>query len=317
MLTQNRTYRYDTMRFLLLFLVILGHGLELCMDGQLAILYRLIYSFHMGAFLFLTGKFARFDPKKVLRHLCLPYFVFQILYLCFQSYVLYGTELVLQFTTPYWILWYLLVTIFCYLLLPILPEKGSKSALLLIPGAFVLALLAGYDKTLGYYLSLSRFLVFLPFFLWGYYQDSLQEMLKLRGKTVRILKIIIALALIALCSRYLIQHNVPNNLLYGSYSYAACESTLPDRLVSFGSAIGWITLLDTLIPNRRIPILSTLGQNTMPVFLFHGFCIRLLGKYGVLHYSTPINLLLVCLVSLSLIALLGNPLIGKLFKKVF
>ena len=49
-----REYQYDNLRFLLIALVVLGHLLEIAVEfPQKEILYTLIYSFHMPAFLFL------------------------------------------------------------------------------------------------------------------------------------------------------------------------------------------------------------------------------------------------------------------------
>ncbi|WP_297195804.1 acyltransferase family protein [uncultured Flavonifractor sp.] len=55
-----REYRYDNLRFFLMALVVLGHLLEITPDiPYKRELYYLIYSFHMPAFLFLSGIFAR------------------------------------------------------------------------------------------------------------------------------------------------------------------------------------------------------------------------------------------------------------------
>ena len=40
-------------------------------------LYKIIYTFHVPALMFITGKFAKFDKKRILKHLCFPYIVFQ------------------------------------------------------------------------------------------------------------------------------------------------------------------------------------------------------------------------------------------------
>ena len=59
---KKREYQYDNLRFLLIALVVLGHLLEIAGDfPHRELLYELIYSFHMPAFLFLSGMFARFD----------------------------------------------------------------------------------------------------------------------------------------------------------------------------------------------------------------------------------------------------------------
>ena len=53
---KTREYGFDNLRGLLIVLVVLGHLLEICGSFPGAgFLYRTIYSFHMPAFLFLSG----------------------------------------------------------------------------------------------------------------------------------------------------------------------------------------------------------------------------------------------------------------------
>jgi len=313
----NRSYKNDTIRFLLMFLVIVGHAMELFGGGWVSLLYTIIYSFHMPAFLFLTGKFAKFDRKKILKHFCIPYFVFQTLYLCFSAKVVTGTEIELQYTTPYWILWYLLVVIFYYLLIPALPDKGTAYAVIAIFAAFLVALLAGYEISIGYYLSLSRFLVYLPFFLWGYYADSLPGKTRLSHGKCKLAVIFLSIVVILLGEYYILRSSIPVRLLYGSNSYSACGSTVIARLVVMIVAAGWIVFLNSVLPNRRIAVVSVLGRNTMSVFLLHGFVIKLAMKYTLFRFTQAQNLLLACVLAIILIAAFGNQTFGKMYKTLF
>ena len=62
---RQRDYKMDNIRFFLIFCVLLGHFLELFVGAFSSDLYKIIYSFHMPAFLFLTGFFARFNRRKI------------------------------------------------------------------------------------------------------------------------------------------------------------------------------------------------------------------------------------------------------------
>ena len=63
MYAPTRHYGYDNMKGILVFLVVFGHFLELCPATlQKNILYLVIYSFHMPAFLFFSGFFAKYHP---------------------------------------------------------------------------------------------------------------------------------------------------------------------------------------------------------------------------------------------------------------
>ncbi len=312
----ERNFKYDNMRFFLMLLVICGHFMEL-FDGG-AIIYKIIYSFHMPAFLFLSGRFARFDLRKILKHFLFPYFVFQTLYLVFQAVVINGTQIVLQYLVPYWILWYLFALMVYYALIPILPEKQFKNALWVITISVCVSLTAGYINFIGYELSLSRILVFSPFFMFGYYysciKDHVQKWFSTKFLKTRLL--VLSGCVILLGTLYIIR-NVPNTLLYGSYSYAASACSILDRLILLCVASAWITLLNILLNHKKIRFVTLFGQNTMPIFLFHAFFVQLAGKYGIFQYSAPLNFALMGILSLAIITILGNPTVGKLYKKVF
>lgn len=99
-----RNSKMDNIKAFLVFCVVFGHMLELCATG--GTLYRVIYSFHMPAFIFKSGYFARFNKKKIITGLVYPYFLFQFLYILFDALVLTKdfSAVQFQFTTPYWLI---------------------------------------------------------------------------------------------------------------------------------------------------------------------------------------------------------------------
>ncbi|MBQ6160023.1 MAG: acyltransferase family protein [Oscillospiraceae bacterium] len=319
--SKERNYKADNIRFILIFLVVFGHFLELFSGTYRGGLYKIIYTFHMPCFLFLTGYYAKFDPSKLLRHLVVPYLVFQTLYLLFNHYVLADPEqvLVIQFTTPYWLLWYLLSVIFYYLLLPVITTGHKKTAIAVIAVSILLSILAGFDKTLGYYMSLSRTIVFFPFFVTGYYLSNVFNRQKIQDceKKHRVVLTILSAAVLTVCGCFVIKLNVPPAALYGSYSYAAANSTAAVRILIGSCAVGWILFLFLVVPNRRFPFLTTIGQNTLAIYLPHGFLQRAISKHGIFHYSQFKNLLLAAVISCAILAFFGNKYVGRLFKKIF
>lgn len=76
-------------------------------------------------------------------------------------------------------------------------------------------------------------------------------------------------------------------------------------------------LFEYLISNKEIPIISKLGQNTMAIYLFHGFIIRLSSKFEIFHYSIAVNLVLSCVIAFVIILTFGNKYVAWIFKKVF
>ena len=163
-----RNYRMDNIRCILIFLVVFGHMLTWIPEADTP--YRIIYLFHMPAFLFLTGFFSHFNISKILTQLAYPYILFQILYLIYDTLVFRDApihEMVLQFSTPYWILWYLQAILFYRLLTPLLDKVPRWGRGAVFAGSIALALLSGFVPEFGDFLTAGRGFAFLPVVLSG------------------------------------------------------------------------------------------------------------------------------------------------------
>ena len=317
---RQRDYKMDNFRFLLIFCVLLGHFIELFQGDFASALYKIIYSFHMPAFLFLTGFFARFDRRKIVLNLIYPYILFQILYQFFDTIVIKGEEgISIKFGTPYWLLWYLLVTIFCYLLLPLFDGIQPTSGIVMALISLALAILAGLDTSLGYYASLARFFSFLPFFIIGHYTAHLWKKQENPKKPQHSVWLIAVLGLfLAFACVYIIKNpEITRKVLYASYSYEKADYEPVVKLFLIVVSFAWIAFLLAVMPSKKIPYISVLGQHTLSVFLLHGFFVKLAKKNEIFCYSEAQNLLLAFALSIVLLCLLGNPWTAKWFGRLF
>ena len=110
-LSPPRDYSVANVRFILIFSVVFAHLLEVCAPFKGSwLIYKFIYTFHMPAFIFLFGYNAKYSPKKIVYRWCLPYAIFQCAYISFAKFIL-NANTNFQFTTPYWLLWYMLLTL--------------------------------------------------------------------------------------------------------------------------------------------------------------------------------------------------------------
>lgn len=342
----ERNYRMDNLKCLLIFAVVFGHMLELFMgknDG-FKVIYLVIYSFHMPLFAFVSGVFARYSPEKIRNHLIYPYVVFQILYLVFANSVL-EKETEVQFTTPYWLLWYLFASIAWNLLLPLVQGSGFtwRKKAVVLTAAFLAGILIGFDDKAGYYLSFSRIVEFFPYFLMGAYYQEWSDRKKAEEQPVRrsagqpvaereedsagvslkqrirkaAARPAFAFCLGALlCALiYVITENVDEikyAWLYGSVSYETGNYSWRFRLLSIGAALLWLVFFLVSIPARKIPFLSYIGANTMPVYLLHGFFIKLMSKSRLFN-EIEHDLFVGLLISAFLVAFLSwRPLVRLL-----
>lgn len=315
---KERLYGFDNLKFVLIFLVVLGHFLEFSMefDGS-DLLRRIIYSFHMPAFIFLTGFFAKFRPKKIAFEYGFTYVLFQVLYLLFAFYVLEGEELVIQFSFPNWLLWYLLATIAYCLLIPLIDVSKLWQKIVIVLISVAAALYAGNDPYLGYGLSAARIVSFLPFFLLGFYCGKKKGVpLKNEKLWIRIaVGVLLTATVIGICFYLRARAELTVFSMYGSVSYENGRYTMCDRALLMLFALIWIAFLMTAVlplVNRKIPVISDIGKNSFSVFLLHGFVV----KYCT-YYSFPFafdSLLKVLGATVILVLLCGNPLTAWVFR---
>ena len=312
----GRVHLFDNIRFLLILSVVLCHFLEICPGvpgGKL--LYKILASFPMPVFLCLLGYFASYRPSRIVRDWIVPYVIFQTLYLLFYRVVL-GGEVQIQYTVPYWLLWFMLVGVFYQLLLPLYDLPKGRGRLWFFLLTLGVGILAGWDDNIGYFLALSRFLVFQPWFVLGYYlrkngtleklQDA--EPWKRRGiSAVCVFGVMASVAYIYICK--------PSEfVLYGSAPYGAESGTVWDRLALMALAGAWIFFLTVAlrpILSRKLFLVTEIGRNSLPVYLLHGFVFKLLEHYKpqfLQRLWAPFAL------TLGLLLLLGRPWLTELLR---
>lgn len=310
----RRDARFDNLKGILIFLVVFGHLLELVSGPAAAWLYRLIYSFHMPAFVFCSGWFARFDTGRFLRQLLYPYLVYQTLYLCFDRLVLHK-EAPLQYTTPCWLLWYLFSLMLWTLLLPLLDGARHPAAALL--ACLAAALAAGFDPAVGYSMSLSRTLVLLPFFAAGHLAagGGLAALLPPLPRR-RLLAALAGWIALAGSLLWLRRGAVRSVWFYASRSYQGAHYDPALRLLLLATGAAWIALLLLLLPASPLPFAAALGRHTLPVFLLHGFFVRWLGAHRP-GLPPLAGIALAAGLALALCALLGNRFTAAVFRPTF
>ena len=307
-----RDYSLDNIRFFLIFIMVFAHLLEVCTPSNGSwLIYKFIYTFHIPVFLFLFGYNIKYSPKRIVYCWCIPYVLFQTLYLIFAQVIL-NKNVSFQYTTPYWILWYMLVCIFYQLLLPLYDIKNKRKEIFVVLCVAILSLLIGFEDSIGYYMSLSRFFVFQPWFVLGYYckKNNILEALSGCNKK-RFIAVFISIIVILLSVKLLLSEHIPNALLYGSCSYTKSKADLWMRGAVFLISLSWVIFLFVgLKPyiNKKIAYITKTGQNTWPIFLLHGFVVKSIPIYYPELLNYPLKVLLI---SCVILFLMGNKIVNK------
>ena len=238
-----RNAYYCNLKLFLIWLVVFGHLIEpdIGTSPGLYRLYRLIYLFHMPLFAFVSGLFLK-DSRGCLRQLgrMLP------IYLLSQ-----GAAVLLGLTpwhTPWWVLWYLL-SLCCWLLVSGLLLKGKRGKWLILALSFAAGCLTGRGGWIGRPFSLSRTIVFFPWFWLGVLLPPELPWHRLR--------------LPALLGALLLRPGMSAVTLYHA---APCDPGV--RLECYFCALVLGAAVLAWCPRRCFPW-THLGADTLPAYLLH------------------------------------------------
>lgn len=314
-----RNERIDNLKGILMVLVVFGHFLELIMDqGWTKYVYELIYSFHMPFFVFISGYFYKFNFEKIIRNLLFPYIVFQVLYILFARLVLKDFQ-ILQFYSPYWLLWYLFAMILWSFMILLFPRGKIVKDFISLFIAFLICLAAGLTNNFGREFSLSRILVFFPFFLLGncysgWKKKSIGQ--AWQNKFYKIQKIIAFIAILVIIPYSFIMlrlyTGIKNTWFYEALCYEKDGSGITFRMIHILIALCVILIGITFMPNKKIRFLSKAGENTMQVYLLHGFIIKGIQKSGIIK-RLPLQGVVIILLTFLIVMALSSDKIQKIF----
>ncbi|HAQ07682.1 MAG TPA: acyltransferase [Bacillus bacterium] len=318
---KQRDYYFDNAKFILIFFVVFGHLLRSFIEDSEMIynIYKVIYSFHMPAFILVTGFFARgFNKKgyvwKIARKLILPYIIFQLIYSIFYYFLYSKSTFTVDPFNPHWSLWFL-ISLFSWNLMLIGFSRVKPATGLLI--AFALGLGVGYMEWVSNYLSLSRTFVFFPFFLLGYHltKDNIRML------TQPAFKLSAIAAFVSIFALFYFNHDIDYKWLLGSKPYSVMEAaSISSMFTRFGfyflSLLMVFSFL-TIVPKKQY-FFTDLGKNTLYVYLLHGFFVRTFRVSEVQNFfQEPERFLLLAMIALLLTlalsskyaAALGQPII--------
>ncbi|MER6694882.1 acyltransferase family protein, partial [Streptomyces minutiscleroticus] len=161
---------FDNAKYLAIVLVAVGHVWEPLTDQSRTAeaLYMVVYTFHMPAFIVISGYFSRgFDgsPKRIRRlvtGVAVPYIVFETAYSLFKRWADDDPAHPVSLLDPWYLTWFLVALFVWRLTTPLWRIVRWP-----LPIALAVAVLASVSPDIGDDLDLQRVLQFLPFFVLG------------------------------------------------------------------------------------------------------------------------------------------------------
>ncbi|MEK3800057.1 acyltransferase family protein [Peribacillus sp. FSL H8-0477] len=316
----KRSYYFDNAKFILMGFVVFGHLLNSFINDNELIyaLYKTIYTFHMPAFILVSGFFAKGYYKKgylakITKKLILPYIIFQVIYTVFYYFLYRKDTFQLDLFDPNWALWFL-ISLFCWNIM--LLGFAKLKPLLAITLSILIALLIGYVDWVSNYLSLSRTFVFFPMFLIGYHlsKNSLQKLFSTKIRVTSLLIMVIVFAF------FYLMPDINYKWLLGSKPYSELEQasliSMFKRLGFYGLSVLMTFCFLSFIPKEK-HFFTNWGTQTLYVYLLHGFLVRTFRESEMQSYFTNVEsfLLLGCL-SLIITMILSSRLTASLAQPI-
>ena len=267
----NRIALWDNLKFILITLVVAGHFADQLTDYSAiySSIYLFIYAFHMPLFIFISGYFHsdRNTTKKVLFYTSLG-FLYKIVSFLIDR--LNGdSQYIFNLLADSGLAWFMFVLAIYTFVLFLLKDQNKKFILI---GSIILACFAGYDKSIGDFLYLSRAIIFFPFYILGTMMKSF-DILEFKRKypLLKVFALLIFVTWVILCITKV-------DTLYGLRYMFSGRQPFPDGIISFGpivrlacyiiSAVLGISLI-LLTTSKKIKWISDFGKNTINVYFWH------------------------------------------------
>lgn len=285
---------WDSLKFYLILLVVLGHTLEIVVtDGSFSrALYNSIYLFHMPLFIFVSGRFSHVKDTKSFNRSIFKLLETLIIFQIIRSFVIpviWGDNIEWKYLiVPNWILWYLMALIWWRIMIKVTPPHWLyyKKKYVII-SAFLISIISGFVP-IGHPFEIQRTLAFLPFFVLGYYSKDI-NITEINDK-IPLLVAIAFFCVVFWCFYKYLNFNMAWLLSAGQH-YLDTDS--PSMIIRVFSRLLWlpcslIACVMFLKLAQNNCVFANLGQRTMPIFIYHSFVLDVL-KYLYKSSYIPIS----------------------------
>jgi fucose 4-O-acetylase-like acetyltransferase len=264
----ERVAHLDNVKAILVVLVVVGHAIEALRGRAPEGLYAAIYSFHMPAFVLLSGYLSRnWEPdarrlRVLVGTLALPFMIFQVL-LGAEFALLTGTAFPRDLATPRGATWFLLALMWWRLGTPVLRALRHPVACTL-----VVAVALPLDPNVGSLLAIGRTAGLVPFFALGMVlRPRVFEWLGWRA--VRGVAWVALAGIVA--GGLMWGWRIDRGFLYHRAAYDADDGLWTSMAIRLAAlAIGLVgAAAITAIASRRRRWYTVVGVNSLSVYLVH------------------------------------------------
>ncbi|MCC9710661.1 hypothetical protein E4N62_38740 [Streptomyces sp. MNU76] len=318
----GRDAAFDNAKYLLIVLVAVAHAWELVESSRATkALYILVYTFHMPAFIVISGYLSRSfaaRPRQIRRlvgGIAVPYIVFETAYSLFKRYADDSPDHAISLLDPFLLVWFLAALFIWRLTTPLWQQLRHPLAV-----ALTIAVLASVTPGIGEDLNLQRVLQFLPFFVLGLCLQP--EHLKLLDRrAIRLLAIPVFAG--ALAFAYWASTRMRTEWFFRRSSAQEIGEPWWTGVVMTFALFGCSVLLTAAflawVPRRRTWF-TVLGAGTICGYLLHGFLTKGAKYSGLVDGNAwlhdPAGKVVLTVVAAVAVTLLCTPPVRRVLRPV-
>lgn len=290
----KRDVLFDNIKGILIILVVLGHLIAGKKGSDIdiySISHYLIYAVHMPMFIMLSGIFSnrKYDLKRFIRDSLVPYITFELLYILFN--VIGDGEYNLNILIARDGYWYIL----CVGIMRFLFAYIKHPRILIIISVLCSIPLIFVTNDTWRILSIGRVFLLLPIFIGGtFFPVKSVQWIKKNQIIFIVFAVIIIWAELLLFEKGIVltgTHNQPSSIVDLGLKYVF--------MMVFTTGL-FLTLI-AIMPNRELFLITKCGRNSIMVYLFHFFIVKII-VYAISYMRlTWDNYLFVLLLLLSLL----------------
>ena len=297
-----RDNRIDTLKGLLIILVILGH-IIIATDNANTVnhaLMGLIYVFHMPLFILISGYLTKNPEEQPARemwrgvgNIFITLVIFQLI-TAIRKHFQDDEFLTTLIKFPYGILWYLMCLIYWRIALYFTPKKLLNNPILHLVIALALSLLCGLTH-LGNLLAIQRTLNFYVFFLLGYYYR--QGCINQKWWHMNYLHLATAVILLPLIFWL---YPRCGNFMNGADHYTLAD--LPQKALILTCSVALSLLVFNLVVEFKA--LSHIGKDSLFYYLYHSILVFAVFTPALQTFDLPRTLPYILLYTLVTVGIL-------------
>lgn len=312
---KTRSDYWDNIKGFLIFLVVFGHFLlPIRNDFWLNnLIFNLVYIFHMGAFVFVSGYFSKSEHSRSFNSILnyvIAYIILQSGFISWNS-INGGTCSLFE---PLYSAWYLIALVVWRISISYLGKIRYILAFLI-----VISLCSAFCPNINMQFGLIKIIAFYPFFMLGFlykkeYTEKILSFPKLKKYSTAFLVIILSIIIGIISFKFFdtgYMDLVPSVYSQNDTNMNNLYSRICIYLVCFLAIIAMLMLS----VEKKIPLITKFGKNSFSIYIIHRY-ITLLMSGTLLMYTGYIQVFIILFLSLITCIITGSDKVSNILKTV-